>query len=35
MDGKKVLLHDKKWYVHSSDNDALVKGRYSVEVTDK
>ena len=35
VDGTKDLLHYKKWYVYNLDKEALVKGGYSVEVSDK
>ena len=31
----KALLHDKKWGVYNSQKEALVKGEYSVKVSDK
>ena len=35
MDGKKVLIHVKRWDVYNSEKEAFVKGEYSVEVDDK
>ena len=35
VDGTKDILHAKKWDLYYSDNEALVKGGYSVEVTNK
>ena len=35
VDGTKALLHANKWYVYNSQNAALVKGGYWVEVADK
>ena len=35
VDGKKVLIHVKRWDVYNSEKEALVKGGYLVEVADK
>ena len=35
MDETKALLHANKLDVYSSEKEALVKGGYSVEVTEK
>ena len=35
VDGTNSLLHAKKWDVYNSDKEALIKGRYIVEVSDK
>ena len=35
VDGMKALLHAKKWDVYNSENEVLVKGGYSVEVSYK
>ena len=35
VDEIKSLLHAKKWNVYNSENYALLKGGYSVEVYDK
>ena len=35
FDEKKSLLHAKKWYIYNSEKQELVKGGYSVEVSDK
>ena len=35
MDGNKALLHAKKWDMYNSENYALVKDGYFVEVADK
>ena len=35
VDGKKALLHAKKWDVYNSEKEALVKGGYSVEFFEK
>ena len=35
VDGTNNLLHAKKWYVCNSQNAALVKVRYWVEVAEK
>ena len=35
VDGTKALLHAKKWDVCNSEKESLIKGRYSVEVSDK
>ena len=34
-DGTKALLHAKKWDVYNSQKEALVKGGYLVEVSEK
>ena len=35
MDGTKALLHAKECDVYNSEKEVLVKGGYSVQVTDK
>ena len=35
VDGTKALLHAKKWDVYNSEKEALLKGGYSVEVSEK
>ena len=35
VDGKKALLHAKRWDFYNSDNEALVNGGYLIEVSNK
>ena len=35
VDGTKALIHANTWDVYNSEKEALVKGRYLVEVDDK
>ena len=35
VDGNKALLHAKRWDVYNSDEEALIKDEYLVEVLEK
>ena len=35
VDGTKAILHAKKWDVYNYEKETLIKGGYSVEVSDK